>query len=114
MKIVIDNKIPFINGVFEPFADVVYKDGAEISHVDLVDADALVTRTRTVCNAQMLEKTNVKLIASATAGTDHIDTGFCSRNNIAWTNADGCNSPAVAQYVLAALLQISLKYSLKL
>ncbi|MDR2292545.1 MAG: 4-phosphoerythronate dehydrogenase [Prevotellaceae bacterium] len=114
MKIVIDNKIPFINGLFEPFADVVYKVGAEISHADLIDADALVTRTRTVCNAKMLEKTNVKLIASATVGLDHIDVDFCSRNNIAWTNADGCNSLTVAQYVLAALLQISLKCNLKL
>jgi erythronate-4-phosphate dehydrogenase len=114
MKIVIDNKIPFINGVFEPFADTVYKEGSEISHADLTDADALVIRTRTVCNAKLLKNTTVKLIASATIGFDHIDTDFCSRNNIAWTNAAGCNSLAVAQYVLAALLQISLKCNIKL
>ncbi|MDR2064888.1 MAG: 4-phosphoerythronate dehydrogenase [Prevotellaceae bacterium] len=113
MKIVIDSKIPFINGIFEPFADVVYKAGTEISNADLTDADALVIRTRTVCNAKMLENTGVKLIASATVGFDHIDADFCSRNNIAWTNAAGCNSLAVAQYVLAALLQISLKCNIK-
>jgi erythronate-4-phosphate dehydrogenase len=114
MKIVVDSKIPFISGIFEPFADVVYKDGAEISRTDLRDADALVIRTRTVCNAGLLEGSNLKLIASTTIGFDHIDTDFCNRNNIAWTNADGCNSPAVAQYVLAALLHISHERSLNL
>jgi erythronate-4-phosphate dehydrogenase len=107
MKIVVDSKIPFINGVFEPFADVFYKDGAEISRVDLHNTDALVIRTRTICNAKLLEGSNLKLIASTTIGFDHIDTDFCSSNNIAWTNADGCNSSAVAQYVLAALLHVS-------
>ncbi|MDR2652150.1 MAG: 4-phosphoerythronate dehydrogenase [Prevotellaceae bacterium] len=114
MKIVIDDKIPFINGVFEPFADVVYKAGDEISRIDLLDADALVTRTRTICNAKLLEGTEVKFIASTTIGFDHIDADFCNRNNIAWTNAAGCNSLAVAQYVLAALLQISLQRNINL
>ncbi|MDR2126747.1 MAG: 4-phosphoerythronate dehydrogenase [Prevotellaceae bacterium] len=114
MKIVVDNKIPFIKGVFEPFANVVYKAGDEILHVDLVDADALVIRTRTICNAKLLENTGVKFIASATIGFDHIDADFCRRNNIAWANAAGCNSSAVAQYVLAALLQIFSKYGMPL
>ncbi|MDR1347561.1 MAG: 4-phosphoerythronate dehydrogenase [Prevotellaceae bacterium] len=114
MKIVVDSKIPFISGIFEPFADVIYKDGSEISRADLHDADALVIRTRTVCNAQLLEGSNLKLIASTTIGFDHIDTDFCRRNNIAWTNADGCNSLAVAQYVLAALLHISHERSMNL
>ncbi|MDR3227764.1 MAG: 4-phosphoerythronate dehydrogenase [Prevotellaceae bacterium] len=114
MKIVIDNKIPFINGVFEPFVDVIYKAGAEILRSDLLDADALITRTRTICNAAILDATNVKFIASATIGFDHIDTDFCRRNNIVWTNAAGCNSLSVAQYVLAALLQISQKCNIKL
>ena len=114
MKIVIDNKIPFIQGVFEPFAEVVYKSGAEISHSDLVDADALVTRTRTVCNETLLLGTQVKFIASATIGFDHIDTDFCKKNNIAWTNASGCNSLAVAQYVLAALLHFAENADLQL
>lgn len=106
MKIVIDSKIPFINGIFEPFADVVYKDGAKISRNDLQDTDALVIRTRTVCNAKLLKGSSLKLIASTTIGFDHIDTDFCRSNNIAWTNAAGCNSLAVAEYVLTALLHI--------
>jgi erythronate-4-phosphate dehydrogenase len=109
MKIVIDSNIPFIRGIFEPFAEVLYKTGTEIARNDLLDADALVTRTRTVCNETLLHGTRVKFIASATIGCDHIDTDFCRKNNIAWANASGCNSLAVAQYVLTALLHIAQK-----
>ena len=31
IKIVIDDAIPFIQGVFEPYAEVVYKGGRDIS-----------------------------------------------------------------------------------
>ena len=43
MKFVIDQAIPFIRGVFEPYAETVYMDGTAISREDLLDADALVT-----------------------------------------------------------------------
>lgn len=114
MKIIIDKNIPFIQGIFEPFAEVVYKSGAEISRSDLLDANALVIRTRTICNETLLRGTQVKFIASATIGSDHIDTDFCRKNNIAWANASGCNSLAVAQYVLTALLHIAQKTDLQL
>ena len=73
MKIVVDNAIPFIQGVFEPYFNVVYLPGKEIVNSAVIDADALVVRTRTICNAQLLEGTAVKMIATATIGTDHID-----------------------------------------
>ena len=38
MKIVIDRMIPFLEGVFEPYAEVVYLKGEDISHDDIVDA----------------------------------------------------------------------------
>ena len=31
MKIVADKSIPFIEGVFEPYADIIYKEGPAIS-----------------------------------------------------------------------------------
>jgi erythronate-4-phosphate dehydrogenase len=112
MKVVADDKIPFLKGVLEPFADVVYKPGHEITNADLKDAQALITRTRTCCNKQLLEGTSVKFIATATIGFDHIDTVYCEANNIEWTNAPGCNSGSVPQYVASALGFLSEKYSL--
>ena len=73
MKIVADIDIPFLEGVYEPYAEVVYKKGDQIVHDDVVDADALIIRTRTRCNAELLEGTSVKMVATATIGLDHID-----------------------------------------
>ncbi|WP_439181825.1 4-phosphoerythronate dehydrogenase [Carboxylicivirga taeanensis] len=103
LKIVADNKIPFLKGVLEPFAKVEYLPGAEITNEVLIDADALITRTRTKCNSASLAGTRVKLITSATIGFDHIDTAWCDKHAIKWTNAPGCNSESVKQYIAAVL-----------
>ena len=47
MKIICDNKIPFLRGVLEPFAEVEYLPGKETTPERVKDADALITRTRT-------------------------------------------------------------------
>ncbi|HSV76321.1 MAG TPA: 4-phosphoerythronate dehydrogenase, partial [Bacteroidales bacterium] len=113
LKIVADHKIPFLAGVLEPYAKVVYLPGAQITRSDLMDADALVVRTRTRCHAELLEGTEVKIIASATIGHDHIDKEFCERKGIAWHSAPGCNSASVAQYIASALAMIAKKTGMK-
>lgn len=114
MKIVADNKIPFLKGVLEPFVDVCYKAGNEISRSDLLDADALIVRTRTKCNKNLLEGTKVKFIASATIGFDHIDSVYCKNNGIQWVNSAGCNASSVSQWFLAALLAYANKKKVNL
>lgn len=104
IKIVADDKIPFLKGILEPFARVIYLPGGKITRTELQDADALLTRTRTRCTAELLEGTAVKFIASATIGYDHIDTQYCDAAGIRWTNAPGCNSESVAQYITSLLL----------
>jgi erythronate-4-phosphate dehydrogenase len=103
MKFVIDQAIPFIKGVFEPYAETVYKDGGAICHEDLMDADALVIRTRTRCNEELLAGTSVKIISTAAIGLDHIDIPFCNDNGIFIQNAPGSNSGGVMNYVFSAL-----------
>jgi erythronate-4-phosphate dehydrogenase len=107
MRIVADDKIPFLKGALDPFAEVVYIPGKQITSDILRDSDALLIRTRTKCNENLLSGTNVSFIGTATIGFDHIDTHYCSRNQISWTNAPGCNSSSVQQYMAAALLKIS-------
>ena len=61
MKVVIDNKIPYIREAMEALADeVVYLPGKEITASVVRDADALITRTRTQCNRQLLEGSKVR------------------------------------------------------
>jgi len=82
MKIICDNKIPYIKGALEPFAEVVYIPGNMTTAEAVKDADALVTRTRTICNREVLEGSKVKFIATATIGFDHIDTEYCKTSGI--------------------------------
>jgi len=114
MKVVADDKIPFLKGALEPYAEVVYIPGKQINREILKDADALLIRTRTKCTENLLEETGVRFIGTATIGFDHIDTHYCSKNKISWTNAPGCNSASVRQYIAAALLKISSEYHFNL
>ena len=114
IKIVADNKIPFLKGVFENVAEIEYLNPADINHGVVKDADALIIRTRTNCNAELLENTNVKFIATATIGYDHIDLEYCKQKNIKWINAPGCNSFSVKQYIASALLTIASKKNIHL
>lgn len=114
MKIVSDNKIPFLRGVFEPFAQVLYLPGGDTTSEAVRDADALITRTRTRCDAALLAGSSVRVIASATIGYDHIDTSWCEANGIRWANAPGCNAASVEQYVAAALCTLSRRHAFPL
>ena len=111
MKIIIDEKIPFIRGAFERWADVIYAPGRSIDARMVTDADALIVRTRTKCNASLLEGSSVRIVASATIGFDHIDTAWLEQNGIRWANAPGCNSGSVMQYITSLLFFLAKKHS---
>jgi len=105
MKVIVEAHIPYIKGLLEEFAETVYLPAAAITAETVKDADALFVRTRTRCDRALLDGSSVKFIATATIGTDHIDTGYCQSAGIDVCNAPGCNAPAVAQYVFATIGQ---------
>lgn len=108
MKVIVDDKIPFIREAIEKIADeVVYRKGSEISATDVADADALVIRTRTRCDRNLLEGSNVKYIATATIGFDHLDIEYLKEKGIIWQNCPGCNANSVGQYVHSCLILLS-------
>ena len=114
IRIVADKNIPFLEGVFEPYAEVKYIDGKLITHEDILDADALIIRTRTRCNEAMLAGTAVKIIATATIGTDHIDLDWCAAHGIEVHSASGCNAGGVMQYVFSALYGMAARKAIKI
>ena len=103
MRIVADNKIPFLKGVFEPWAEVVYLPGKAIDSAAVKGADALIVRTRTGCDRALLERSGVRHIATATIGFDHINVPEVEALGITWNNAPGCNAASVGQYMACAL-----------
>jgi len=114
IKIIADNKIPFLRGVLEPYCEIEYLNPGDMVKENIKSADALIIRTRTKCNAKLLEGSSVKFIATATIGHDHIDAEYCAEKKIKWINAPGCNSESVNQYITSALLSLSQKLNLNL
>lgn len=115
MKVIVDNKIPYIAGEIEKIADkVVYLPGDAFTKEEVKEADALVVRTRTHCNRDLLEGSQVKFIVTATIGFDHIDTEYCHEAGIAWTNCPGCNAGSVEQYIHSVFLLLKREKGLKL
>ncbi len=114
LKIVADKAIPFLEGVFDPYADMTYLPGDKIGPEDVKDADVLMVRTRTKCNADLLEGSKVKFIATATIGTDHIDFPYCDSKGIVVRNAPGCNAGGVMEYVFSALYGLASRKSISL
>lgn len=105
MKIVVDDKIPFIReAIAQISTDVIYKSGIAISPDDIHDADALIIRTRTRCDEALLKGSKVSFIATATIGYDHLDIEYLKRAHITWTNCPGCNANSVGQYIHSCLL----------
>ena len=104
MKVVIDEKIPFLREALARMGiDVFPLPGIAITKDVLDGAEALFVRTRTKCNAALLDGTGVRFIGTATIGYDHIDVDYCRDKGIVWTNAAGCNAGAVLQYVQSVI-----------
>ena len=91
LRIVADDKIPYLQGQAERMGTVSYLPGAAISQADVADADVLIVRTRTRCDRALLEGSRVRFVATATIGYDHIDTDYLAEAGIAWANCPGCN-----------------------
>ncbi len=106
IRLIIERNIPYVAGLLDDYATVRYLAPEEITPKAVRETDGLMIRTRTKCDAALLDKSEVKMIATATIGMDHIDLDYCKSRFITAVNAPGCNAPAVAQYVFATLLQL--------
>lgn len=106
MRVLVDRYVPYLRGVLEPYAEVLYLEPEQFTADAVRDADALIVRTRTRVGAPLLEHSRVRLVCTATIGFDHIDTRWCEAHGVRWTNAPGCNAQAVCDYVDEALAEL--------
>jgi len=114
MKFVCASSLTLGREVFETIGDVVELPESDITSKALADADALIVRSKTPVNAELLEGTPVKFVGTATAGTDHVDEAFLQKAGIAFSSAAGCNAASVGQYITAAMVYLAEKYDFKL
>ena len=104
-KVVIDSAIRVTPSLSALPIELVSIRGTQIVPADLKDANALLTRTVTRVDANLLQDSQITFVGTASAGTDHIDTRYLSERGIKLANAVGCNAGAVADYVLDAIYQ---------
>lgn len=102
--VVADCHVPLLKELLGDSARLVMLPAGEITARAVRDADALITRTRTRCDATLLGGSRCRVVATATIGTDHIDIPWCRAHGIEVASAPGCNAPGVAQYVMASVL----------
>ena len=114
MKLVVDENIVLAEEAFSQFGDVLLISGRQITNEILHNADALIVRSITNVDENLLQNTNIKFVGTATIGTDHIDTNYLNENNIVFADARGCNADSVAEYVFTALLKTAVDNKLTL
>jgi len=105
----IDSTIYSLRGVLEPWFAVQYLNSENISKETLKNSDALIIRSTRKYGAETLLGTKVKFIGTVSSGYEHIDIGFCEKNGIFLATAHGSNAESVADYISAALIEISKK-----
>ncbi|WMS88207.1 4-phosphoerythronate dehydrogenase [Pleionea litopenaei] len=109
IRVLVDNAIPFLNELMPPEVAVTSVPGDKISSELCQNHQALIVRSITQVNRELVEGTSIEFVGSATIGIDHIDTEYLHNTGIHWSNAPGCNAMAVVQYVLSAIAYWNLK-----
>jgi len=114
LKLIVDENIAFAEKAFNQFGNVILLSGREITNSTLKDADILIVRSITNVSKELLKNTGVKFVGTATIGTDHIDLEHLKVNNIYFADAKGCNAYSVAEYIVAALLNLAERFDFSL
>ncbi|MFA7288152.1 MAG: 4-phosphoerythronate dehydrogenase [Melioribacteraceae bacterium] len=106
MNIIVDENINFGKEAFSTLGEVTLVPGRKLTNEMIKTGDALIVRSITKVNKELLEGSNIKFVGTATIGTDHVDKTYLTENNIEFADAAGCNSQSVTEYVLAAISHI--------
>ena len=114
MKIVADGNIPFVRECFSSIGEVEVVGGREITREVVADAGALLVRSITAVNEELLSGSKVRFVATATIGFEHIDVEYLRRRNIGFASAPGSNANSAAEYVIAALLEVGQENNVEL
>jgi erythronate-4-phosphate dehydrogenase len=106
LRILVDEAVPLAEAAFARFGEVRRAPGRAIDGAAVAWADALVVRSVTRVDEALLAGSPVRFVGTATIGIDHVDVDFLDRRGIAFASAPGCNARSVAEWVIAALLEV--------
>lgn len=105
MNLVVDANIPLALEAFSQFGKVRQIPGRDMKRSDLAEADALIVRSVTKVDRELLHGMPVRFVGTATIGTDHLDIDYLEEAGITWNSAAGCNASSVVEWVIAAMVE---------
>ncbi|MCK7458163.1 4-phosphoerythronate dehydrogenase [Idiomarina aminovorans] len=106
MKIVADQNIPALSDLLSGAGTLSYFSERMPPAELLAEADALLVRSVTDVDEALLRKApELKFVASATIGTEHINIDALKARGIGFTHAPGANAQSVGEYVLCAVIE---------
>ncbi len=114
MRIVADANIPFVRECLSSVGEVRVLGGRDITPQVVADADALLVRSITPVNEQLLGGSAVRFVGTATIGFDHVDVAYLQRSGVGFASAPGSNANSAAEYVIAGLLEVGRRRKLSL
>lgn len=107
MHILADENIPLVEAFFGELGSIRRMHGRTISKAALGESEALLVRSVTRVDRELLEGSNVRFVGTCTIGTDHLDLDYFEEAGITWASAPGCNARGVVDYVLGSLLALA-------
>ncbi|MGL5741938.1 MAG: NAD(P)-dependent oxidoreductase [Legionella sp.] len=103
MNVLADASLPGLTQAFPmPFHLTQYHHPDELAHL-LPGQDVLFCRSTLKVNQTLLRNHCLRYVATASSGTDHLDSMWLNSQNIGIIDAKGSNARSVADYVVACL-----------
>ena len=112
--IIIDDAVPYAQAIFSHLGNVITVPGKNINASTVKNADALIVRSRTQVNEELLKGSSVSFVGSTVVGLDHIDQNYLDTNSITFYSAQGCNANSVAEYIITILYQLAEQFNFDL
>ncbi len=100
MKVIADKKIPGLSDFLSKQLDLELLSLEDINAQALKNADILIGRSVLKVNEALLDNTSVRIVATCSSGTDHIDVNYLNERGIKLFSAPGSNAQAVTDYIL--------------
>lgn len=113
LNIVADAHIWAVQSAFSELpgydVDLHVLENKKITPASLRHADILLTRSSTHVNADLLDHSAVRFVATATIGDDHYDKAWLDAHAICWANAAGSSTDSVLEYMITVLLDLHVR-----
>ena len=104
-RILYEDTMPYAGEFLSQLGHVTSYSWQTLKPEHLIDVDVLAIRSTTKITPELLAQANaLTTIATATAGTNHMDIEYLERQGLDWYAAGGCNAIAVAQYAVSAIM----------